>query len=149
MPVHIDNSNRKRNPLLGKMLHHVHVRIFCILIISAPPVTKGISGNHGHPATYLAEIAKPSVVVLSIAKKVNVNCAFLPINKLTIFNNRSLAVVNSRIAISAKNALLKPYSTIRIIKSSGCSAQITPVGVAVTIVPDNAIFLELYRKPIG
>ena len=39
VPVHIDNSHRKRNLLLFKSVHQFFVGFFCIFIISAPPVS--------------------------------------------------------------------------------------------------------------
>ena len=125
MPVHVQNTYRKWDLFFLKAGYKRLITVFCVSVITAPPVSKGISWEHRCFAGETVKVIQSFFVIISISENINVypiSCTNL--SPAVFIQNQRMAVINLRAAASGHNSLLKRAFPIYLIQSSCSSAKI-------------------------
>ena len=125
MPVHVQNTNRKWDFLFLKAGYKCLVAVFCVSVITAPPVSKGISWEHRRFSGETVKIIQSFFVIISISENINVHpisCAHL--SPSVFIQHQRMAVINLRAATSGHNSLLERAFPIYLVQGSCSSAKI-------------------------
>ena len=125
MPIHIQHGNGKGHFLFLKLVQKRRVALLGVFPISAPPVTKGITGHHRRCARKAIEIADGAHIVVLIAEEIHVTVPFSArLQPSLLIEEKRFAVVKEASSAGILQAEIQRIFPVDLVQRSGGSQKI-------------------------
>jgi hypothetical protein len=122
-------------------VHQLPVGLFRVRIIPAPPVAKGISGQHGSGTAEMIEIFQRLPVIMSVAKEIQILSPFFPgLHPAVRQQRQGIGVIQKREAIPGDHPVVQIHGSVRLVQGPNGAAQIL---YRIPIMPDTPVIAHI------
>ena len=151
VPVHVDDRDRERHPLLAEPVDQRDVLVGGVGVVAAPPVAEGVARQQGRGAGQVVEGAEGLLVVVAVGEHVQVEVALgARGDPAVVAQQHRAGVVDRRDPVEGQHAVLERQRPVDVVEGAGGAAEVRG-GQAVA--PHRAVgvvaALGLHREAVG